>query len=138
LAAYKSRDDLGIGEHLDGMRFIAEDEMDREDARLRLRGRGIGGRQEDEVDVAGLHFLQRLCLGAELRARILIDRERALAQFHQLLVEHLRAGAITAALRLIVGEGKLAILCERRGRRGKSGAQNEAGQNRGQTDSGHE
>ena len=108
---------FGVAEHFDGVRFIAEDEVDRKHAGLRLRGRGIGGRQEYEVDVAGLHLLQGLRFGAELGAGILIDRERALAQFHQLLVEHFGAGAVAAALRLVVGEGKCAVLGQRRRRR---------------------
>ena len=110
LAAYSSfiaAITVGIAEHLDGMRFVAEDEMDREHAGLRLRGRSVGGRQQHEVDVAGLHLLQRLRFGAELGAGILIDRERALAQLHQLLVEHVGADAVAAVLRLVVGEREI-------------------------------
>ena len=89
--------------------------MNREHAGLGLRGRGVGGRQQHEVDVAGLHLLQRLRFGAELRAGILIDRQRALAQLRQLLAEHVGADAVAAGLRLVVGERELALLRERRG-----------------------
>ena len=65
---------------------------------------------DDEVDVAGLHLLQGLRLGAELGAGILIDRERAFAQFHQLLVEHVGADAVAAVARLVVGERERALL----------------------------
>src|SRR5260221_9969402 len=95
------------------MRFIAEDEVDRKYAGLRLCGRSIGGRQQDEVDVAGLHLLQGLRFGAELGAGILIDRKRAFAQLHQLLVEHFGADTVAAAFRLVVSERELAVLGKR-------------------------
>ena len=92
------------------MRFVAENEVDGEHAQFRLRGRGVRGRDDGKVDVAGLHLLQGLRLGAELGAGILIDGERAFAQFHQLLVEHVGADAVTAVARLVVGERERALL----------------------------
>ena len=45
---------------------------------------GIGGGNDREIDIAGLHELQELRLLPELRAGILVDQHRALAQFLQL------------------------------------------------------
>jgi hypothetical protein len=43
-----------------------------------------------EIDIAGFHQLQHLRLLAELRAGILVDQHRALAQFLQLVGERCR------------------------------------------------
>ena len=51
------RNDCRIAEHLDRMVFVAEYEVDGKHAGFRLRSRGIGGRQQHEVDVTGLHLL---------------------------------------------------------------------------------
>ena len=130
LAAYEllhGGDHLGIAKHFDRVRLVAEDEVDREHAGFRLRGRGVGGRQEHEVDITALHLLQGLRFGAELRAGILIDRQRALAQFRQLLTEHLGADAVAAGLRLVIGERELAVLRERRRRQTRNGRQQQGG-----------
>ncbi len=94
----------GIAERLDGVILVAEDEMDREHAGLRLDRRRIGRRDQDEIDVAGLDLLQGLRLLAELGAGILIDLECALAQLRELLREEIGGNAVGARLRLIVGE----------------------------------
>ena len=69
--------DRGVGEHVLQMRLVAEDEVQREHARLRRQRRGVRGRRDDEVDVAGAHLLQHLRFLAELRAGELVDLHRA-------------------------------------------------------------
>ena len=110
-------DHLRVGEHLDGVRFIAENEMYREYPRFRLGRRGVRGSDKNKVDIAGLHLLQGLRFGAELGAGVLNDRERAFAQLHQFFIEHLSTGAVAAVLWLVISKGKLAVLSERRRRR---------------------
>jgi len=105
--------------------YVTEDEVQGKHAGFRLRGRSVGGRQDHEVDIAGLHLLHRLRFGAELRARILVDRHRALAELLELLVEHGGADAVAALLGLVVGERELALLRNsRRNQRGRGGEQN--------------
>jgi hypothetical protein len=92
----------------------------------------------EALDVAGLYFLQRLRLGAELRAGILVDRQRAFAQIHQLLVEHIGADAVAAVLGLVIGERKLPVLRRGCGRGEQRRAEQHGGQKRGYASDGHE
>jgi hypothetical protein len=75
-----------------------------------------------------------LRFGPKLRAWIFVDGKCAFAQLHQFVVEHIGAGVIAAALRLIVGEGELAIL--RGGPEGQS-ADGRRCQDHGQTPPAH-
>ena len=95
---------FGIGDRLDQMRLGAEQEMHRHHAGLRRQRRGIGGRGNTELDIAGFHQLQDLRLLPELRAWILVDQHAALAQFLQLVGEDIAEDAIAGGLGLIIGE----------------------------------
>ena len=75
---------FGIGERLDHVVFVAEQEMQRHHAGLRRDRRGVGGRDDGELDIARLDQLQHLRLLPELRAGILVDQHGALAQFLEL------------------------------------------------------
>ena len=109
-----------IGEHMHQMFFVAEDEVLREHAGLRRNRRGIGGRGDDEVDVAGADLFKHDRLLAELRARELVDAHRALAQFHELGVEHVGGDAVGRRMRLVVAEGVFLDLGIGAGGHGKS------------------
>jgi hypothetical protein len=65
------------------------------------------------ADVAGLDQLQDLRLLPELRARILVDQHRALAQLLELVGEDVAEDAVAGGLRLVVGEA--IMLCFLRG-----------------------
>ena len=108
--------DARIGERLGQMVLVAEDEVQREDAGLRRHRRGVGGRRDDEVDVARAHLLQHLRFLAELRAGELVDAETAAAQFLELGVEDVAGDAVGGAGRLVVGEAEGAVLGDRTGR----------------------
>ena len=95
---------LLVAQRLDQMIGVAEQEVQRHHAGLRRDRRGIGRRDDGEVDVAGLHQLQELRLLPELRARILVDQHRALAQFLELGGKHVVGDAVAGIELLIVGE----------------------------------
>ena len=99
----------GIGQRLGEVILVAEDEMQREHAGLRRQRRGVRGRGDDEVDVAGAQLLQHHRLLAQLRAGELVDAHLAAAQFHELGVEDVAGDAVSGRVRLIVAEGKLAL-----------------------------
>jgi hypothetical protein len=61
--------------------------MDRKHPRFRLNRRRIRRRRDREVDIASAQFLQYLRLLAQLRARELIDDQRAVAQLLELLAK---------------------------------------------------
>ena len=68
--------------------------------------------EDAEFDVARFHELQDLRLLPELRARILVDQHRALAQFLELVGEDIADNAVAGRLRLIIGEAiMLDVLC---------------------------
>jgi len=100
---------LLVGEGLLQMDLVAEDEVQREHPRLRRHRRGVGGRGDDEVDVTRAHLLQCLGLGAELRARKLVDAQLAAAQLLQLLVEDVGGEAVRRGCGLVVREAKLPL-----------------------------
>ena len=97
-------DDGRIGHRLDQMVFRAEQEVQRHHAGLRRQGGGIGRRADAEFDVARFHELQDLRLLAELGAGILVDQHRALAEFLQLVGEHVADDAVAGRVGLVVGE----------------------------------
>ena len=122
----ESLSDLRVGNGLRKMRLVAEDEVEREHAGLRRERRGVRGRGDDEIDVAGTHLLQHHRLLAELRERKLIDRELAAGELLELRVEHVRRVAVAGRFRLVVAEGELALrrgLVERAGGEEHSGAE---------------
>jgi hypothetical protein len=100
--------DRRVGERLLQVRLVAEQEMEREDAGLRRHRRRIGGRRDDEIDVAGAQLLQHLRLLAELAARELLDGELAARELLQLGVEDVGRDAVRGRRRLVVGEAELA------------------------------
>jgi hypothetical protein len=98
-----------------GERFLqvvlgAEHEVDREHPGLRLQGRRVGGRGDRKIDIARAQLLQDLRLLAELRARELVDRHRAVAHFGQFVGEGVGGDAIGRRVRLVVGEAEAASL----------------------------
>ena len=97
-------DDLRIGERLLQVVFGAEQEVQRHHAGLRRERRGVRRRADAELDVAGLHQLQHLRLLPELRAGILVDDHRALAQLLELVGEDVAGDAVPGVARLVVGE----------------------------------
>jgi hypothetical protein len=104
----------GIGHFLVGQRLgqvglVAEDEVQREHARLRRHAGGVRGGGDDEVDIARSQLLQRLRLSSQLRARELVDAELAAAQRLQLLVEDAGGDAIGGSHRLVIGEAQLTL-----------------------------
>src|SRR5712692_7015833 len=78
--------------------------MQRHHAGLRRHGRGVRRRRNGEIDVARFQELQHLRLLAELRTRILVDDEGALAQFLELGGEEIAGNAVSRGLRLVIGE----------------------------------
>lgn len=66
--------------------------MDRQHARLRRHGRGIGGGADYEIDVADANFLEHLPLLPQLPTGELVDRHRTVAEFLQLGVEQIGGG----------------------------------------------
>src|SRR5262249_24558860 len=73
-----------VTERLDVVILRAEQEMQRHDTGLRRDRRGVRRRYDREVDVARFDQLKNLRLLPQLRARILIDKHRAFAQFLEL------------------------------------------------------
>ena len=97
-------DHLLVGQRLDHVIFVAEQEVQRHHAGLRRDRRGIGRGDDGEIDVAGLHQLQQLRLLPELRARILVDQHGALAQFLELGGKDVVGDAVAGIELLVVGE----------------------------------
>ncbi len=106
----------GVGEPLHHVVLVAEQIMQRHDARLRRDRRGVGRGDDRELDVAGLHELENLRLLPELRARILIDDHGALAQFLELVGKEVARDRIAGVARLVIGEAIMLHLLRRRGR----------------------
>ena len=100
---------LLVGQRLGQMVLVAEDEVQGEHAGLRRHAGRVRGCRDDEVDVTRPQLLQRLRLGAQLRAGELIDAELAAAQRLQLFVEQVRGDAVSRRHRLVVGEAELAL-----------------------------
>ena len=78
--------------------------MQRHHAGLRRDRRGVGGGDDREIDVARPDQLQDLRLLPELRARILVDQHRALAQFLELGREYVVGDAVSGIELLVVRE----------------------------------
>jgi hypothetical protein len=108
--------DRGIGEDLHEMVLVAEDEVQREHAGLRRHGRRVGGRRNDEVDVARPQLLQELRLLAELAARELVSAELAAREFFELVVEDVGGHTVRGRRRLVVREAELPRLTLHGGR----------------------
>ena len=103
-----------ITERLDVVLVGAEQEMQRHHAGLRRDRRGIGGRDDREIDIAGSDQLQDLRFLPELRAGILIDQHGSLAQFLELGGKYIVGDAVAGIELLIVGEAiMLGLLCAR-------------------------
>jgi len=98
------------------MRLRAEQEMQRHHAGLRRDRRGIGRRDNGEIDVAGSDQLQDLRLLPELRAGILVDQHGAVAQFLELGGEDVVGDAVAGIELLIVGETEMLHLLALRAR----------------------
>ena len=99
-----------IGERLRQMVFGAKQKVQRHHAGLRRYRRGIGGRRDGEIDIAGFQQLQHLRLLAKLRAGILIDQELTLAQLLHLVGEDVIGNAVTGRVRLVIGEAVVLFL----------------------------
>jgi hypothetical protein len=95
---------LLVGERLDDVTFIAEQEMQRHHPGLRGNRRGVGRGDDGELDVAGFDQLQQLRLLAELRAGILVDQHGALAQLLELVGEQVAGDRIAGVARLVIGK----------------------------------
>ena len=104
IIALTALDTSGSAIALIEVRFRAEQEVHRHHAGLRRQRRGIRRGGNAEFDVARFHQLQDLRLLPELRAGILVDQHRALAQVLELVGEDIAEDAVTRRLRLIVGE----------------------------------
>ncbi|MGY2934299.1 hypothetical protein ACVWZ6_003901 [Bradyrhizobium sp. GM6.1] len=102
-----------IGQTLDHVVLVAEQEVQRHHARLRCDRRGVGRGDDRELDVARLHELEHLRLLPELRARILIDDHGAFAQFLELLGKKVARDGIAGVARLVVGEAIMLHLLRR-------------------------
>ena len=127
-----------IGERFRQMVFRAEKEMQRHHAGLRRYRRGVGGRCDGEIDIAGFQQLQHLRFLAELRAGILIDQELALAQLLHLVGKEVGGDAVAGRVRLVIGEAVVLFLrvgAERNGCCG--GAEQDAAQKRRNANDGH-
>src|SRR5580704_9516045 len=120
------------------MVFGAEQKVQRHHASLRRYRRGVGGRRDGEIDVAGFQQLQHLRLLAKLRAGILIDQELPLAQLLHLVGEDVTGDAVTGRVRLVIGEAIMLFLrvgAERNGCDG--GTKQDAARKRRHANDGH-
>ena len=117
--------DRRVGERLLQVRLVAEQEVEREHARLRRQRRRVGGRRDDEVDVAGAQLLQHLRLLAELRAGELVDAHLAARELLELGVEDVGGDAVGGRRRLVVREAELARRLRRSERSGEPARPND-------------
>ena len=76
------------------VRLVAEYVVQRKHAGLRRDRRRIGGRRDDEVDIAGAQLFQHLRFLPELSAGELVDAEFAAAQFLELGVKDVAGDAV--------------------------------------------
>jgi hypothetical protein len=91
------------------MFLIAENKVQREHARLRSNSGGVGGRGDDEIDIARTDLLQHHRFLSQLGARELIDAQLATAQLLELGIENVCGDAIGGCARLIIGEGEFSL-----------------------------
>ncbi len=111
---------LRVGERFLEVIFPAEDEVDRHHARFRRDSGGVGGRRDDEIDIAAKDELEGLRLLAQLGARELIDDHCPLAEVLERIAENVGEDAVPGRMRLVVTETEMTRLLRRRGReRGK-------------------